>query len=221
MGSMVTFPSNGETAGGYLARAAAGGAPRGVLVIQEWWGLDGHIRSVADRFASAGFVALAPDLYHGRVTTSPDEAGRLLMDLDIERAERDLRGAVAHLRALTGKPVGSVGFCMGGALSLFAACKAGTSIAACVVYYGGYRKVEYDFDGLTAPILGHWAEDDPSVNERLPALEAELKKRGKAYAFHHYPGTRHAFFNDERPSHHRDAAEESWRRTVAFFAAHL
>src|SRR6185436_14141772 len=111
-----------------------------------------HIKDIADRFAAAGFPALAPDLYHGTVTKSPDEAGKLLMALNIAQAEKDLRGAVAHLRGLTGKPVGVVGFCMGGALSLFAACKNGNDVGACVIYYGGHSKVQYDFDGLTAPV---------------------------------------------------------------------
>ena len=222
MGTMVSFPANGGTAGGYLVGPAETSAARGVVVIQEWWGLDAHIRAVADRFAAQGFVALAPDLYHGTVTKSPDEAGRLLMALNISQAEKDLRGAVAHLKGLTGHPVGSVGFCMGGALSLFAACTNGRDIGACVIYYGGHPKVTFPWDTLTAPVLGHWAQDDPGVGTRIPVYEAALKQRGQAYEFHHYPGTRHAFFNDARPEvYNREAAELSWQRTLAFFRKHL
>src|SRR5690606_29587438 len=105
---------------------------------QEWWGLNDNIKSIADRFAAAGYVALAPDLYHGKLTDEPDEAGKLLMALDIERAERDLRGAVQYLKDLAGNPVGTVGFCMGGALSLFAACNNGDDVGACVDFYGGH-----------------------------------------------------------------------------------
>src|SRR5262245_19560265 len=159
MGSTVTFASNGGTATGHLARPAAGPG-RGVIVLQEFWGLNDQIKRVADRFAAEGFTALAPDLYHGTLARNRDEAAKLLMALSIAQAEKDLRGAVDHLRQLTGKPVGTVGFCMGGALSLFAACANGANVAAAVVYYGGHPKVEYDWDGLRAPVLGHWAEHD-------------------------------------------------------------
>jgi carboxymethylenebutenolidase len=217
MGTMVSFPSDGGAAQGYLAEPASP-SQRGVVVIQEWWGLNAHVKAVADRFARAGFVALAPDLYHGKVTKSPDEAGKLLMALNIAQAEKDLRGAVAHLRGITGRPVGVVGFCMGGALSLFTACANGPAIGACVVYYGGHPKVEFDFDGLAAPVLGHWAENDGFANPNVPRFEAELERRGKPFEFHHYPGTQHAFFNDERPDvYHRASAELSWQRTVDFF----
>lgn len=221
MGELVHFSSNGGTASGYLARSERAAAP-GVVVIQEWWGLNSHIKKVADRFAAEGFAALAPDLYHGRVTRSPDEAGKLLMALDIDRAERDLRGSVRHLRSLAGRPVGVVGFCMGGALSLFAACSNGEDVGACVVYYGGHPKVRYPFDGLTAPLLGHWAEDDDFANATIALIEPELEKRGRSYEFHSYPGTRHAFFNDERAEvYDKAAAELSFERTLAFFRRHL
>ncbi|MGE0455383.1 MAG: dienelactone hydrolase family protein [Vicinamibacteria bacterium] len=221
MSETIEFAANGKTASGYLARPASGKG-RGVLVIQEWWGLNDHVKAVADRFAREGFLALAPDLYHGTVTKSPDEAGKLLMALNIDQAERDLRGAAVRLRELSGGPVGTVGFCMGGALSLFAACKAGADVAACVVYYGGHPKVSYDFDALKAPVLGHWAEDDGFANANVPLIRGELEKRGKPFEFHSYPGTKHAFFNDTRPEvYHRQAAELSFERTLAFFRQKL
>jgi carboxymethylenebutenolidase len=199
-----------------------GSSGPGVLVLQEWWGVNDQIRRTADRLAGEGFVAVAPDLYHGRVTSSPDEAAKLLMALDIAQAEQDLRVAVRDLRQQTGGPVGVVGFCMGGALSLYAACTNGADVGACVVYYGGHRAVQYPLDGLRAPVLGHWAEKDDSVNARVPALRQALDERALPYEFHTYPGTRHAFFNEDRPEvHDRAAAELSWRRTVDFFRAHL
>jgi carboxymethylenebutenolidase len=222
MGKKVSFAADGVSTDGYLAEAAADRPARGVIVLQEWWGLNDHIKDVADRFAGAGFTALAPDLYHGSVTKSPDEAGKLLMALNIGQAEKDLRGAVAHLRGLTGKPVGVVGFCMGGALSLFAACKNGNDVGACVIYYGGHPKVDFDFDRLTAPVQGHWAEKDDFANPNAVRIEAALKQRGKSLDFHRYPGAKHAFFNDTRPEvYDANAAHQSWERTLAFFNAHL
>lgn len=193
-----------------------------MVVIQEWWGLNSHIKKVAERYASEGFVAMAPDLYHGRVTRSPDEAGKLMLALDIERAEKDLRGSVARLRSLTGRPVGTLGFCMGGTLSLFAACVNGADVSACAIYYGGHLAVKNDFDRLQARVLGHWAEDDDWANANASVIERELEQRGKLYDFHTYPGTRHAFFNDERADvYDKAAAELSFARTLAFFRKHL
>jgi carboxymethylenebutenolidase len=218
---MINFPSNGAIASGYRADPPSL-SHLGVVVIQEWWGLNDHVKDVADRFAARGFVALAPDLYHGTVTQSPDEAGKLLMALDISRAEQDLRGAVLHLRGLTGKAVGTVGFCMGGALSLFAACTSPAEVGACVIYYGGHPKVSFDFDRLVAPVLGHWAEDDASANATRDRCLVELTKRGKPPTFHTYPGTKHAFFNDTRPAvYAKEAAELSFSRTVEFLKRSL
>jgi len=220
MGEMVTFAANGGQTSGYVARPASGKGP-GVVVIQEWWGLNDQIKGVADAYAREGFTAIAPDLYHGTVTKSPDEAGKLLMALDIARAEKDLRGAVQYLRAQTGGKVGTVGFCMGGALSLFAACTTPDDIGACVIYYGGHPKVTFDYDRLQAPVLGHWAEND-STNQNRDAIARALDQRGKPYEFHTYPGTGHAFTNEQRPQVYvPEAAQLAWSRTIAFFRKHL
>ncbi|HEV3471521.1 MAG TPA: dienelactone hydrolase family protein [Pyrinomonadaceae bacterium] len=221
---MVEFRSNGGSARGYLATPEGRRGP-GVIVLQEWWGLVPHIRDVADRFAREGFVALAPDLYHGRQTTSPDEAGKLMMALNIERTERDLRGAVEYLlsrEATEGEAVGTVGFCMGGVLSLFAASK-NERVGACVVFYGIHPKAEPDLDNLRAPVLGLYAERDQFVPpEAVRDLEAKLRERGKSVEMHIYPGTDHAFFNDTRPEvYDPAAAADAWRRTVEFFRQHL
>jgi len=222
MGENVSFASNGGTATGYLAKPASGSG-KGVIVIQEWWGLNANITGIADRFAAEGFVALAPDMYHGVVTAEPNEAGKLLMALNIPQAETDLKGAVAYLKAMTGGPVGTVGFCMGGALSLFAACNSNGDVGACVDFYGGHPAVKYNWDGLTAPVLGIWAEHDDFVNPNIPTFEAEMTKRNIPHEFHTYPGTHHAFFNDEHPEPEYDpaAAKDAWEKTLAFYRKHL
>ncbi|HEX6183368.1 MAG TPA: dienelactone hydrolase family protein [Pyrinomonadaceae bacterium] len=223
-GQMIEFQSNGGTARGYLATPEGGRGP-GVVVIQEWWGLVPHIREVADRFAAEGFVALAPDLYHGDVARSPDEAGKLMMALNIAQTEKDLRGAVQHLlnqEATEGTAVGTVGFCMGGVLALYAASK-NEQVGACVVFYGIHPKVEPDFKNLRAPVLGLYAERDQFVPpEAVRALEEKMSEHGKSIETHIYPGTDHAFFNDTRPEvYDADAAADAWRRTIEFFRKHL
>ncbi|MBI3939272.1 MAG: dienelactone hydrolase family protein [Acidobacteria bacterium] len=222
MGEMVRFQSNGKQTPGYLARPGTKGP--GLVVIQEWWGLVPHIKDVADRFAAEGFVALAPDLYHGQSATSPDEAGKLMMSMRIDEAERDLRGAVQYLRNhpdSSGK-VGTVGFCMGGALSLFAACK-NSEVGACVVYYGGHPNIKPDLNNLKAPMLGLYAERDNFVTvDVVRGLEKELKQLGKQAEIHIYPNAEHAFFNNERPQVYNEAAaKDSWKRTLDFFRREL
>ena len=223
-GQMIEFRSNGGTTEGYLALPESGRGP-GVVVLQEWWGLVPHIKDVAERFAAAGFVALAPDLYHGEVARSPDEAGKLMMALNIAQTEKDLRGAVDYLlghEATEGDRAGIVGFCMGGALSLYGASK-NERVGACVVFYGIHPKAQPDIEALHAPVLGLFAERDKSVP---PAAVEELEKRfaaaGKSIETHIYPGTDHAFFNDTRPEvYDAEAAADAWRRTVEFFRTNL
>ena len=222
---MVEFKSNGGMAQGYLAVPAGGAQGPGVIVIQEWWGLVPHIENVAERFAAAGFVALAPDLYHGRSTTSPDEAGKLMMALNIEEAEKDLCGAIQYLLAhesVAGERVGTIGFCMGGALSLYAASK-NEQVGACVVFYGGHPKVVPDLENLRAPVLGHYAERDTfATPEGARELEAKLKSLGKPVEIHIYEDADHAFFNDDRPEVYKpDAAAAAWERTINFLRERL
>ncbi|SRR5216684_230289 len=223
-GKMVNFSSNGGTGSGYLAIPDKGTGP-GVLVIQEWWGLVDHIKDVCDRFANEGYVALAPDLYHGKTTRSPDEAGKLMMAMQIDEAEKDLRGAIKFLinhEASTADKVGTVGFCMGGALSLYAATK-NPRVGACVVFYGGHPNVKPDLANLQAPMLGIYAERDGSVTpESVRELERQLKALGKSVEVNIYPGVDHAFFNDQRADvYNAKAAADAWRRTIEFFAKHL
>ena len=223
-GTMVEFESNGAAGSGYLAAPAVGGGP-GVIVLQEWWGLVDHIKDVADRFAAEGFVALAPDLYRGESTTSPDDAGKLMMALDIGRVEKDLRGAVRYLQdheAVTAAKVGTVGFCMGGQLSLYAACE-NPAVGACVVFYGIHPNVKPNLAALGAPVLGFFAERDAFVPpEAARQLERDLAAAGKSADVTVFDGADHAFFNDTRPDVYDAArAAECWSRMLAFYREHV
>jgi len=224
MGEMVEFPFDGGNTGGYLATPKQGSGP-GVVVIQEWWGLVDHIKDVCDRFADEGFVALAPDLYHGKSTKSPDEAGKLMMAMRIDEAERDLGAAVQYLLtsdSTTTKKIGVVGFCMGGALALYTATK-NSNIGASVVFYGGHPKVKPDFPNLHAPVLGLYGEKDGSIPPAVVHdLERQVKDFGKQIEVKIYPGAKHAFFNDTRPEvYDADASADAWQRTIKFFREHL
>src|SRR5690348_6789244 len=154
MGQRVEFPSNSHTCQGYFAAAASGKGPA-VVVIQEWWGLVSHIEDVVDRFAAEGFTALAPDLYHGKTTKSPDEAGKLLMEMDADRAEGEVAAAGNYLLSrpeCSSKSYGVVGFCMGGGLAQYTATKEDGKVGAAVSFYGGFKNVPFDWDNLSAPL---------------------------------------------------------------------
>jgi carboxymethylenebutenolidase len=221
----VTFASNGGEAHGYLALPSSGTGP-GLVVIQEWWGLTGHIASVTDRYADAGFVALAPDLYGGTTTHDADEAGRLMAQLPVDRAARDLAGAVDYLLArddVTGDQVGAVGFCMGGAFVLSLAEHEGGKVAAAVAFYP-VGQMPDDYSGLQAAVLAHFGEDDAfvpieSADELVAKIEAGT---GRRPVIERYPAG-HAFVNDENllGTHDPDLAKQAWDRTLAFLHQHL
>lgn len=227
MGQMINFDSGDDHYEGYFATAKTGKGP-GIIVLQEWWGLVGHIKSVADRFAEEGFTALAPDLYQGKKAEldEPDEAGKLLMALDIERTSEVLARAAQWLvenDAVSSAQVGVVGFCMGGQLSMFAACLT-DHIGAAVNFYGIHPNVKPDFKELNAPLLGLFAEKDHSyaTPEVVKRMDDELTKLGKPHEFHIYPGVDHAFFNNDRPEvYDAKAAGDAWQRTLAFFRKNL
>jgi carboxymethylenebutenolidase len=219
MGEMTTFPSNGHTCDGYLAGDGTG---PGVIVIQEWWGLVPHITDVADRFAAAGFTALAPDLYHGESSGEPDGAGKLMMALNLEQAAKDLSGAVALLQQKTGRSkVGVVGYCMGGGLALVLATQRPDAIAAAAPYYGAipWASVQPDWSALTAKVVGEYGELDGWASpEAAHALETQLRELGKDATLHVHPGADHAFFNDARPEVYDAAASRTaFDRTVELF----
>jgi carboxymethylenebutenolidase len=225
MGEIVEFPSNGATARGYLAQPEGGGGIP-VVVIQEWWGLVPHIEDVCDRFAAEGFVALAPDLYNGETTTEPDEAGKLMMALNIEQAAKDMSGAVDKVAEAAGSDrVGVTGFCMGGGLALVVASKRPDKVKAVVPWYGlfPWPGSEPDWSTLDASVLGHYAENDGFFT---PELAEELKRRmqsaGVDVQLHIVPGAEHAFFNDTRPEvHDPTASAECWQETLQFFRERL
>ncbi|MGD9996630.1 MAG: dienelactone hydrolase family protein [Ilumatobacteraceae bacterium] len=223
MGDMVTFPSNGHTCDGYLAGDGTG---PGVLVIQEWWGLVPHIKDVVDRFAAAGFTALAPDLYHGQSTTEPDGAGKLMMAMNIDQAAKDMSGAIALLQERTGRStIGVVGYCMGGGLALVIAAKRPDAVAAVAPYYGviPWESAQPDWSAIQAKIVGEYAElDDFADPASVRSLEAQLRDLGKDATLHVHPGTHHAFFNDSRPEvYDAEASAVAFDRTLDLFRTAL
>lgn len=222
----VTFGSNGATAHGYLVLPAGGSGP-GVVVIQEWWGLTTHIAEVADRLAAEGFVALAPDLFGGVTTHDADEAGKLMQDLPVEQAARDLGGAVDYLLdhdAVTSSTVGVVGFCMGGGFVLVLAAQQGDKIGAAVPFYALLGEDYPSFDNLSATVLGHFGEQDAlQSTEAVQELAASIERQtGRRPDFRFYPAG-HAFFNDQNllGTYDPEQAAKAWDATVGFLRAHL
>jgi carboxymethylenebutenolidase len=224
----VTFPSNGGQAHGYLAVPQSGTGP-GVIVIQEWWGLTDHVVDVADRLAAEGFVALAPDLFGGSTTHDAEEAGRLMSELPVDQAARDLLGAVDYLLAhdaVTGEQVGAVGFCMGGGFVLVLAHHAGDKVGAAVPYYAVFNTADDpDLSGIAAPVLGHFGGSDDFTNpERARQIEqAIVDQAGVDVTFRIHPGAGHAFFNDGDAfgTYDADLAASTWAETLAFLRANL
>jgi carboxymethylenebutenolidase len=185
-----------------------------------------HIQDVCDRFAAEGFVALAPDLYRGEATTEPDEAGKLMMALNIEQAAKDMSGAVDEVATRAGgSRVGVTGFCMGGGLALVLACRRPDLIKACVPWYGviPWPEAQPDWSRLDGPVLGHFAEEDGFFGpDAVAELRETLGSLGKEAELIVHPGVDHAFFNDTRPEVY-DALTSAtcWAQTVAFLQLQL
>ena len=222
---LIEFPINAHGAPGYLAQPADGQVHPGVVVIQEWWGLVPHIKDVAERFARAGFVALAPDLYHGQAADEPDEARKLAMALDAQRAVLEIAAAARYLKkmqTIAPQKVGVVGWCMGGGLSLSTAAHHADLIGAAVAFYGRPLTAS-DTAKLQVPVLGLYAEHDHGIPlEAVRAFEAEMEKQGVPHEVHLYQGTSHAFFNDTRPHiYQAAAAQDAWQKTLAWFGKYL
>ncbi len=230
MGTTIHFKRpDGQDVNGYLAEPAGGStsAP-GIVVIQEWWGLNDQIRGVADRLAAAGYWALVPDLYRGKVGLEANEAQHLMDGLDFaDAASQDIAGAVAHLKAGGSARVGVTGFCMGGALTLLSAVFV-PDMDAGVVWYG-YPPLEYiDAGKIKAPLLAHFAlEDQAFPIGKVDELEQKLSAAQVKFEFHRY-AARHAFANEEADSkglemlkYDAELAEQAWGRTMAFFDKHL
>ncbi|MDX6273785.1 MAG: carboxymethylenebutenolidase [Frankiales bacterium] len=221
----VTFPSNGHQAHGYLVKPPSGTGP-GLIVIQEWWGLTDQIGRTADQLAEQGFVCLAPDLFGGRTTHDGDEAGEIMGTLDFGRAAQDLAGAVDYLLAdesVTGK-VGAIGFCMGGGFVIALAAQVGDKLSAAVPFYGVVRP---DFDGwasITAPVQGHFAEqDEMTPPNKAREIEQKIRAGGAEAEFFIYAGAGHAFCNDDNilGTWNPEACELAMGRAVAFLKERL
>lgn len=226
-GQHVDYPSNGRATRGYLATPAAGRGP-GVIVIQEWWGLNDQIRGVADRFAQEGFTALAPDLFHGKSAPigEPDQAGKLFMALNADEAAKDVRGAARYLtahEANASAKVGVIGFCMGGQVALLTGTVAPDEIGAVVDCYGVHPNVKPDFTKLKAPVLAIFGGKDAGVGkDARDQLEKNVRGAGVPYESKVYPEADHAFMNEQRKDVYRaQDAEDAWRRAVDFLRQHL
>ena len=224
MAETISFPSNGSEASGYLVRPDGGSGP-GVLVIQEWWGLDSGIKEMATRLGAAGFVALAPDLYHGELAAHDemDKANSLMNAMPPDRAARDMSGAIDYLAGLdgvTGSGIGVVGFCMGGMLSFLIAAARSDKVVAVAPFYGfPPPEMEPDWSKLTATIRGHMAEhDDFFTPEGAKALEAKLQGMGKDVTLTVHPGTGHAFMapHNALGTLNEEVASVIWPQVIEF-----
>jgi carboxymethylenebutenolidase len=220
---MVTCISDGTQAQGYLARPAGDGPFPAVIVLQEWWGLNDHIKDVADRFAGAGFVALAPDLYHGQVASEPDEARKLVMGLDLPRAVHEMVAAVNYLCGRADvRTIGAIGFCMGGSLALLLASKT-PRLGAVASFYGGRQLDDDDLMRIACPILAVYGGQDQGIPPALIEHQREIWTRTNVpHEIIVYTDAGHAFFNDTRPqAYDPSAASDVWERTLAFFHKQL
>jgi carboxymethylenebutenolidase len=216
----IEFPTTAGATPGYLAVPAGEQGPA-TIVLQEWWGMDEHIRAVCDRLANEGFFALAPDLFAGQTTTEPSEAEQKLMALSMDRVEPQMCGAADYLSkqpGFEGNGVGALGFCLGGGLSVWAAATC-PNITAAVTYYYVMPHGKPDFARIKGPVLGHFGTADAFIShEESQALEAELRDAGVDVTFHYYDGNGHAFFaeHDRLGTYDPDAAQLSWERSVSF-----
>ncbi len=219
---------DGKTVDGYLAEPTNTTNVPGVVVIQEWWGLDEEVKAVADRLAKAGYRALVPDLYRGKLALEANEAEHLMGDLNFgDAAGQDIRGAVQYLKATGSHKVAVIGFCMGGALTVLAACNV-PELDASVVWYGNPPLEYVDVKAITKPMLGHWAIHDEFFSiAGVNQLEEKLKLAGVNYEFHRYD-TKHAFANPKSDSrglaplkYNAEAAQLAWDRTFEFLGKYL
>lgn len=224
MSAKIEFASrSGRQSTGEIAEPAGTAKVGAVVLLHEWWGLNEHVRSLVDRLAGAGFVVLSPDLYHGRVTASPEEAAQLMGGLDWPGAIDEIAGAVSFLAKHprgNGK-VGVTGFCLGGALAFATAIQV-PEIAAAVPFYGVPDVPESEWARVRAPIQAHFAKhDDWAKPASAEKIRATLQGHGRSMELFVYDA-QHAFVNDTRPEVHDAAlAQQAWDRAVAFFRTHL
>jgi carboxymethylenebutenolidase len=225
---IVSFPGDGVTMTGYVARPPDKGQHPGIIVIQEWWGLNEHIKDIARRFAREGYVAIAPDLFSRlghKVTTDSNEAGKLMQALQQSDGLKDLNSTVTYLKSLDSvdpNRIGVIGFCMGGSYALMQPCTT-REIKAAVVFYGQVPDPDAPLKDLAAPVLYIYGEDDGWITQAdVQRLRDALRKYNKPGEVKTYPGCAHAFFNDTRKEVYRPAeAQDAWKRTLSFFQQHL
>jgi carboxymethylenebutenolidase len=226
--NMRAFQVDDRTFSGYLAEPTPGSGP-GVLVLHAWWGLTEPFRQVCDRLAAEGFVALAPDLYHGKTTASVEEAEALVeaLNQDEERVRADIAGSVQflHQHEATHQEDGRgklavVGFSLGGAYALDTSVTLAQEIGAVATFYASYPGLDYS--GANAAYLCHFAENDPfEPAESGASMEQELQAAGRQVTFYTYPGAKHWFFEENRPEYDAEAARIAWERTTQFLHQQL
>lgn len=226
---MIEFKRpDGKVLNGYLAEPSNQTNAPGIVVIQEWWGLDDEVKAVADRFAQAGYRALVPDLYRGKLALEAREAEHLMGDLNFgDAAGQDIRGAVQYLKATGSAKVAVTGFCMGGALTVLAACNV-PELDGSIVWYGNPPLEYVDAKAITKPMLGHWALHDEFFSiAGVDQLEEKLKQAGVNYEFHRYD-TKHAFANPKSDTrgleplkYNAEAAQLAWDRTLHFLKQYI
>lgn len=220
-GESVQFEQGGVQVSGYLARPE--GTPRaGMIVIQEWWGLNDDIKGIADRYAAEGYLALAPDMYHGQVTSEPDDARKMAMALERDKAAVEIDAAIAWLKQAHGvAKVGCVGFCMGGGLTLATALRPSSGVDAAHVYYGGGMPDGAALSQIRVPVMGSYGGEDQSIpKEKVDELRDSLTKAGVDNDIKLYEGAGHSFFNHGH-AHDVEASADSWERSKAWFGKHL
>ena len=224
MSKHIEFKAGATTYGGELAEPAGGDKVGAVVIVQEWHGINDEMRAKVDRFAREGLLALAPDLYHGKVATNDEDAGKLMAALDFGRAIGEIGAAMQWLK---GQPrsngkVAIVGFCLGGALTIASAANL-PGIDCAVPFYGIPDLSKIDLGKVTAPMQAHFAEhDDWASPEKARQIEKDLKSKGKSFELHVYEGAGHAFMRDSDPTkYHEASAKKAWERTKAFLHRHL
>jgi carboxymethylenebutenolidase len=229
MGELIScVRPDGQALNGYLVEPAPGSAAPGVVVVQEWWGLNDQIKGVADRLAKAGYRALVPDLYRGKLALEANEAEHLMKDLDFaDAATQDIRGAVQYLKASGSNRVAVTGFCMGGALTVLSVVFV-PEVDAAVIWYG-YPPLELvDASRIKVPLMGHWATDDDAFAiDGVDKLEQKLRDAGVTYTFHRY-NAKHAFANETADAqnlpflkYNPAAAGLAWKRTIVFLGEEM
>ena len=218
----ITITHNNIEISGYLSEPEET-PTAGIIVIQEWWGLTEDIKEIADRYAAEGYLAFAPDLYHGEIAIEPDEARKLAMSMERDIAAQEIDGAISWLRDEHNvSKAGCVGYCMGGGLTLAAAIRPSSGVVAVHVYYGGGMPSADQIATISVPVLGSYGSEDGGIPvEQVDMLRATLEDNNIPNDITVYQGAQHSFFNDTRPAYHEQAAMDSWVKSVNWFENYL